>query len=321
MTVAAVSATAIAHPNVALVKYWGKRTGEDNVPATPSLSITLDGLSTRTTATADATFDADRVMLNGVLVRDSKIDACLARLKARGKSATHLRIESINDFPTAAGLASSASGFAALVVAVDAVLGLGMTDDERADEARRASASAARSLFGGFVTLETNRPQQLLPATDWPLGCVVAVCAESQKAVSSSEGMRASRDTSPFYEAWVDAAHRDYSVACEAVRNRDFHALAAVAEANCLAMHAVMLSSRPALIYWNEATVAVIHAVRELREAGTPVFFTIDAGPQVKAVCANDARRTVELALRRVGGVVRVIAAGIGEGARIEPSA
>ncbi len=315
-----VSATAVAHPNVALVKYWGKQPGEGNLPATPSLSITLDGLSTRTTVTADATLDADQVTLNGMVVHDPKIEACLNRLKARSRSATRLRVESVNDFPTAAGLASSASGLAALVVAADAALGLGLDADERADEARRASASAARSLLGGFVTLASDRPEQILTADAWPLACVVAVCTESRKPVSSGDGMRASSATSPFYAAWTDVARRDYTSACAAVAKRDFATLAAIAEANCLAMHAVMLSARPALIYWNEVTIAVIHAVRELRASGTPVFFTIDAGPQVKAICTSEARRAVELALRRVSGVMRIIASGIGQGARLEPA-
>lgn len=310
--------TAIAHPNVALVKYWGKRDGGDNLPATPSLSITLAGLSTRTAVTTDARLTADRVVLDGKVVNDPKINAALARLKQRAGKPASLLVETANDFPTAAGLASSASGFAALVTAVDAALKLGMTKTERADEARRASASAARSLLGGFVTLIDDQPMQLAQAADWPLSCVVAVCAEGPKSVSSGDGMRASRATSPFYAAWVEASHRDFETACSAVKERDFAALADVAQANCLAMHAVMLSTRPALIYWNDATIAVIHAVRALRAEGLPVFFTIDAGPQVKAVCLPDAKQRVEAAIGGVRGISRIITAHLGEGARIE---
>lgn len=310
--------TAIAHPNVALVKYWGKRDGRDNRPATPSLSITLAGLCTRTTVTADPQLTADRVVLDGKVVDDPKINAALGRLKRRARKPANLLVETANDFPTAAGLASSASGFAALVTAVDAALDLGMTHAERADEARRASASAARSLVGGFVTLIDDQPVQLATASDWPLACVVAVCAEGPKAVSSGDGMRASRATSPFYPAWVEASHRDFETACRAVRERDFAALADIAEANCLAMHAVMLSTRPALIYWNDVTIAVMHRIRALRAEGVPVLFTIDAGPQVKAVCLPDSKQRVEDEIRSIRGVSRTIAAHLGEGAHIE---
>jgi diphosphomevalonate decarboxylase len=317
-------AVATAHPNVALVKYWGKRPGPDNLPATPSLSITLGGLATRTAVTlADRDRD-DRTVLDGVVVRDAKIDACLARLRAyAGKRGGALDVDTRNDFPTASGLASSASGFAALVVAVDAALGLHLSPEQRADEARRASASAARSLQAGFVAFAGDdepaswQPRTILAPEDWPLEVVVAVCSPDAKAVSSSDGMRASA-TSPFWDRWLDTAVHDFARAKEAVTARDFDALATVAEANCLAMHAVMLSARPALVYWNGATVECVHRVRTLRRSGTEVFFTIDAGPQVKAVCTSLARPAVAAALADVPGVRRIIVSGLGAGARLE---
>lgn len=318
-------AAAIAHPNVALVKYWGKRAGPHNLPATPSLSITLAGLCTRTVVTADPSLAADRVVLDGVERRDAKIDVCLGRLRARaGHGAPHLHVETDNDFPTAAGLASSASGFAALVLATDAALGLGLDAVALADEARRASASAARSLLGGFVALDgdddpaTWQPVQWLAPADWRLDVVVAVCAGGAKAVSSGEGMARSRASSPFYGRWLETARADFDAARRIVETRDFEALGARAEANCLAMHAVMLAARPALAYWNAATVECMARVRDLRRLGVGAFFTIDAGPQVKAVCLPDARPAVEAALADAPGVERVIVATIGDGARLE---
>lgn len=312
------SVTAVAHPNVALVKYWGKRDDGDNVPATPSLSITLGGLTTRTTVSFAAASQSDRIMLNEREVRDAKIEACLARLKAMRAGAPALRVETRNDFPTAAGLASSASGFAALVTAVDALLELNLDTHALADQARRASASAARSLFGGFVALDGSRAEPLCGADEWPVSCVVAVCEEGEKSVSSSDGMTRSRKSSPFYEAWLTIAQRDFESAKHAVRNRDLATLGTIAEANCLAMHAVMQSSRPALLYWNASTVAVMHAIRELRADGTPVYFTIDAGPQVKAVCPPNVVARVAATLADIDGVSRTIESGLGEGARIE---
>jgi diphosphomevalonate decarboxylase len=318
-----MQATAEAHPNIALVKYWGKRDGPGNVPATPSLSITLGELRTRTRVTFDAALPTRQVVLNGTPIHDAKIDACLDRLIERaGRPLPPVRIETDNNFPTAAGLASSASGFAALVTAVDAALTLRMSADERAIEARRASASAARSLYGGFVTLTgaqdpatwLARPE--LDAAAWPLNVVIAICSSEQKAVSSSAGMSNSR-TSPYYDRWTEVARADFDAARRAVADRDFAGLAAVAEGNCLAMHAVMMSARPGLIYWTGATVECIRRVQQLRAAGTAVFFTIDAGPQVKAVCEPAAVREVHAALAAIASVKQVVAVGLGAGAHI----
>jgi len=318
-----VSAIAEAHPNIALVKYWGKRDGADNVPATPSLSITLSQLRTRTRVEIDRSLSEHSVRLNGAVVHDAKIDACVARLVARSDTPNaKLRIVTDNDFPTAAGLASSASGFAALVVALDGLLELNLSPADRSREARRASASAARSLHGGFVTLAGDaaadswiaRPE--LDAAAWPLAVVIAICSQKPKAVSSGAGMRQST-TSPFFSRWVEAGAADFVVARAAVANRDFDQLGAVAEANCLAMHAVMLSARPALVYWTGATVDCMDCVRRLRDVGERVFFTIDAGPQVKAVCAPASAERVRAALERVPGVERVLVVGLGDGARV----
>ena len=233
-----------------------------------------------------------------------------------------MRIDTDNNFPTAAGLASSASGFAALITAMDAALRLRMNDAERSTEARRASASAARSLYGGFVTLSGGddsaswvaRPE--LDAAAWPLAVVVAICSDKAKAVSSSAGMAQSQ-SSPFYARWTEIAAADFAGARAAVAARDFERLGTIAEANCLAMHAVMSSARPALSYWTGATVDCMERVRELRAGGEHVFFTIDAGPQVKAICDPESVDRVRNALAQVPGVKDVVAVGLGGPARV----
>ena len=322
----ALQATAEAHPNIALVKYWGKRDGPGNVPATPSLSITLAQLRTRTRVSFGPDATQRRITLNGAAVHDSKIDACIDRLLARAaRPLPPVQVETDNNFPTAAGLASSASGFAALITALDAALDLRMTDAELSDEARRASASAARSLLGGFATLSGGddanswiaRPE--LDASAWPLTVVIAICSDRPKAVSSGAGMLLSK-SSPFYGRWVEAAAADFAAARSAVAARDFARLGEIAEANCLAMHAVMLSARPALVYWTGATVECIERVRELRAGGERVFFTIDAGPQLKAVCEPDSVERVRAALEAVPGVKEVVSVGLGGAARVVPS-
>ena len=306
--------TALAHPNIALIKYWGKQDTTDNLPATPSIAITLSGLTTETVVRDAA---ADRFVLDGVEVDDRKIARFLADLRTKF-DIPPLEIVSSNDFPSSAGLASSASGLAALTTAIDAHCALGLTAAQRSGWARRGSASAARSIFGGFVTLEapTWTARQLLAEDEWPMSVVVAVTDTGAKPVNSTQGMTISRNTSPYYRAWEDSTPRDFERAAVAVANKDFDTLAPIAEHSSMKMHALMISSLPPLLYWNAASVACLNAVTQLRAAGVPVFATMDAGPQVKAVCLPDAAETVASTLSAQPGVVRIIQSGLGAGAR-----
>jgi diphosphomevalonate decarboxylase len=323
-----MQATAVAHPNIALIKYWGKSDVEQNIPAVGSLSITLDGLTTTTAVCFDSDLEEDEFLLGGQAAPGmaGRVTRCLELVRERVGVRTRARVESDNDFPTAAGLASSASGFAALVTAADAALDATIPRVELADMARRASGSAARSIFGGFVELRLTpggpsptETGQILEPSDWPLRVAVAVTETGPKEIGSTEGMVRTERTSPYYEDWVNTSEQDLAGARSAIAGRDFEALADVSESSCLKMHAVMLSARPGLVYWNGATVECIRRVRELRTDGVPVFFTIDAGPQVKAVCAPEAFDRVAAELAEVEGVQGVLASGLGEGARVVP--
>ena len=320
---------AIAHPNVAIVKYWGKQVAADaaarneNLPASPSLSIAMGALATRTVVRAAS---EDEIRINGKATSDAKVANLIAEMR-RVWRLPPLAVSTCNDFPTGAGLASSASGFAALVTAIDGAFVLGLSAAERSVWARRGSASAARSVVGGFAELEAGEggawaASPVLGKDAWPLEIVVAIVSEEAKRVPSSLGMERSRRTSPFYSAWVESTHDDFAAARQAVHGRDFAALSAIAESSCLKLHALMLSTRPGLLYWHAATLACIATVRRLQERGTQVFFTIDAGPQVKAVCMPGHGDAVAAALAATPGVVRVLRSGIGDGARcIDPGA
>jgi diphosphomevalonate decarboxylase len=316
-----------AGANFALIKYWGKADPRLNVPAVGSISITLDALWSETRVELDAALAADEFVLNGrVRPEDcAKVSACLDLLRARAGVGTRARITSRNNFPTGAGLASSASGFAALVTAGAAALGLSLSGREASILARQGSGSAARSVFGGFVEMHAGTApdgldsyaEPLLPADAWPLDVVIAVTATGEKEVGSRSGMTRSAMSSPYYPAWVAGQPADLDVARAAIRARDFAALAEVAEHNCLKMHAAAIAAEPPLLYWNGATVECLRAVGRLRAAGTPVFFTIDAGPQVKAVCLPGARTQVEAALRGVPGVFDLKTSRLGPGAEL----
>ena len=318
-----MQASAIAHPNVALIKYWGKRDTEQNLPATGSLSLTLAGLATRTRVSFDPALRADTVSVNGA--EDAKaavgVARCLDRLRAIAGSRDFARVDSENDFPTGAGLASSASGYAALVTAAAAALNIAGHDAERANIARQGSGSAPRSLYDGIVLLENTDDgiacRSVSAPAAWPLSVLVAVTSRAPKSVGSTEGMERSRLTSPCYPGWLETHPADLQAALESVACRDFEALAKVSEHSCLKMHALAMSAQPALVYWNAATMAAMQVVRDLRAAGTPVFFTIDAGPQLKAVCLPEAAPVIKAALSECPGVLELVECSLGEGAHV----
>jgi len=323
-----MQALAQAQPNIALVKYWGKRDARLNLPATGSLSITLESLWTRTRVVVEDSLEADTLSFDGRPARAAqteRVRRLLDDLRGRAGSRACARVETTNSFPTGAGLASSASGFAALVVAATEAFGLALDGAELSRIARAGSGSAARSIFGGFVEMHRGmapdgrdaHASPLLAAEAWPLEVVIAITSTGEKEVGSTEGMTCTALTSPYYDAWVAGSDVDIAAARDAVAARDFGALADVSEHSCLRMHALALSADPGIVYWNGATVEALRRVRELRRSGSAVFFTIDAGPQLKAVCQPaDAQRVAD-ALRDIPGVVKVLRSGLGAGARL----
>jgi len=320
-------AAAQAQPNIALIKYWGKRDVALNLPVVGSLSITLDSLWTRTSVQFDAALSQDEFLLDGR--RDDaqlrRVAKCLDLLRARAGTHVRARVESSNNFPTGAGLASSASGFAALIVAGNAALDLDLSLAEQSIFARRCSGSAARSIFGGYVEWTRGKRDDgsdslanpMLDASAWPLHVVVAITSKREKAIGSTEGMNRTADTSPYQRAWIDGQETDLVIARAAIQAHDFEKLADISEHSCLKMHALALAAQPGLLYWNAATMDCMHRVRALRASGVPVFFTIDAGPQVKAVCEPQAAAAVAAALREVPGVLDVVETGLGPAARL----
>ena len=314
-------ATARAQPNIALIKYWGKRDSHRNLPAVGSISVTLDELYTTMRVDLDGGLDLDELNVNGRAVPSMlpRVSRCLDSVL--GADRLRARVTSDSNFPIAAGLASSASAFAALVVAASAAGGRERSVDELAGLAGRASGSAARSLYGGFVELRNDDDgiavRTIFHRDAWPLRIIAAVTSKAPKPVSSGEAMEVSRKTSPFYSRWIEEQGMDLATARDAIIVRDFEKLASIAEHNCLKMHSVMWASRPPMVYWNAATLACLERVRELRAGGVAAFFTIDAGPQVKVFCLpGDEPRVID-ALSDAEGVEAVLTSGIGMGAAL----
>ena len=329
------AATAVAGTNIALVKYWGKRDAALNLPATGSLSLTLDGLGTRTTVRFSSALAADRFVLDGVPAdarASARVTVFLDRVRARAHTDARAEVVSDNTVPTASGLASSASGFAALAVAAARAAGLAASPAELSELARLGSGSAARSIFGGFVEMAPGAradgrdavaaPLELDAATAWrDVRLVVAVTSAEAKLIGSTEAMERTARTSPYYAAWIAGVADDLAEARAAIAARDLGRLGAVAERSTLRMHASALAAEPGIIYWNAATLAAMASVRALRAAGVAAFFTIDAGPHVKVLAASADAPRIANVLSETPGVLRTVVAAPGRGAHIvEPA-
>lgn len=320
--------TVVAHPNIALVKYWGKRDAALNLPAAGSLSVTLGPMHTRTTVSFGHAGD-DRFVLNDVVATGreaAKLTAFVERIRAHLPGLGALHMTSTNDFPTAAGLASSSSGFAALALATSQAAALPLTPSELSELARLGSGSAARSIFGGLVRMD---PGQLADGSDAvaspvdvpvdQLRVLVAVTVRGAKEVASTDGMNHTMETSPFYRAWIDTVAPAIDEAIAALRADDWDKLSMVCEASALQMHASAIAAVPGVLYWRGATVELIHAVRRQRAAGMPVFLTIDAGPHVKVFTRASHENAVAAWLRDVPGVLEVLHAAPAPGAVVVP--
>jgi len=316
-----VHAVAQANTNIALVKYWGKRDRAQNLPAVPSLSLTLSGLHTRTQVRFETYPGEDVLVLNGHLDRGparARVAQFLDLVRAQAGLRGRAEVRSANSFPTASGLASSASAFAALAAAATRAAGLTLPAPALSQLARRGSGSAARSIFGGFVELaESGAAQPLLPPEAWDVRMVIALATEAPKSVPSTVGMDRTAQSSPYFQAWVESHAEDMAAARQALTARDLPALGEVAERSCLKMHAAAMTAEPPVLYWSGVTVELLHRVRRLRDRGISAYFTIDAGPHVKVLCPPRDVETVEAALGEVPGVLRTYVAAPGAGVEI----
>lgn len=327
-----VSITARAGTNIALVKYWGKRDAALNLPAAGSLSLTLADLgSTTTVRFAPDAGDGegrDRVRLDG---RDAdekfagRVRRFLDLIRQRAGLALPAEVATSNTVPTASGLASSAAGFAALALAGSRAAGLEISPTELSELARRGSGSAARSIFAGFCEMSAGAladgsdavAHPILAHDAWDIRMCVAITSTSAKAIGSTAAMDRTARSSPYYAPWVASVAGDLAEARDAIAARDLPGLGLVAERSALRMHACAMAADPHILYWNPATLAAIGAVKVLRESGVHAYFTIDAGPHVKVLCAANDAPQVAAALATTPGVMRVLQLAPGPGAHI----
>jgi diphosphomevalonate decarboxylase len=325
--------TAVAHPNLALVKYWGQRDLVRQLPLNDSISVNLSGATTTTTVQFDAALEKDEFELDGArpsAAAAARVSAHMQRIRALADMATYARVHSRNSFPAGIGIASSASGFAALTLAATRAAGLALDSRALSSLARLGSGSACRSIPDGFAEWRTGTGEesyavQLAPPEHWDLQIVTVYFDPQPKAISSLEGHRAA-PSSPFFEARLQQLGGTLATVRRAVLERDFSTLGMAVEREALSLHLIAMSSKVAeqpqlsgIYYWQPETLALIHAVQRWRAEGLEVYFTLDAGPAVHLLCEAQSRAAL---LEAVGTLLptlegRLLVSTPGMGARV----
>ena len=313
--------TAYAHPNIAFIKYWGNRDDALRLPVNGSVSMNLAALRTKTSVTfRDDLKDGDVLTVNGQEVTGASLNRAakfmdeVRRLSGEERFA---EIVSENNFPMGAGIASSASAFAALALAGSAAAGLDLSERDCSRLARMGSGSACRSVPGGFCEWlygsgdADSVSVSIAPAEHWDLTDLIAVISGEHKKVGSSAG-HGMAATSPYQSARVADAPARIEKCRTAILNKDFAALAEVSERDCLLMHAVMMTSTPPLLYWEPASIALVKGVKAWREEGIPCFCTLDAGPNVHILCPSEAADEIRSRVERIPGVKDILSSGPG---------
>jgi diphosphomevalonate decarboxylase len=318
-------ATAIAHPNIAFIKYWGNRDNNLRLPVNGSISMNLNGLTTTTTVNCDASLKADTFTLNHHTVEGpglTRVSKFLDRVRDMSGERIFAQVVSENNFPTGAGIASSASAFAALSLAASRAIGLELDEAALSRLARTGSGSACRSVPAGFVEWRmgendaSSYAASIAAPEHWKLMDCIAVVRAAAKPTGSTEG-HAMAESSPLQAARVADAPRRLELCRKALLEKDFSALAAVIELDSDMMHAVMMTSSPALFYWEPASLALIKAIPAWRAAGVQAAYTLDAGPNVHVLCPFNQMESVRERLLAFPGVLQVLVASPGEGAKI----
>lgn len=314
-------ATAKAPTNIAFIKYWGRKDEVLRLPENGSISLCISELTTTTTVEFQEKLRQDEVMINGEdkAAEVRRVSRHLDLIRHQAGIATFAKVVSTNSFPTATGLSSSASGFAALTVAAANAAELQLSEKELSILARQGSGSACRSIPGGWVewidadTSDDSYAVSLFPADHWDIVDVVAVVSEGPKEVATSDGQKLI-DTSPFFEVRKAGMKQKIADIKRAIAKRDFTTFGEITEREALNMHAVMLTSNPALIYWTSGTLEIMKLCSAWRASGLEVYFTINTGQDIHLLVQKKDQDALLLRLRELESVrdvlVNVAAAG-----------
>jgi diphosphomevalonate decarboxylase len=318
--------TAVAHSNIALVKYWGKGDEKLRLPVNSSAAIALDNLTTTTTVEFREDLNVDEVELIGEGFEAGEVEKVskhLDRVREMAKMNLKAKVVSENSFPKAAGMASSASGFAALSVAAASAAGLNLNERELSILARQGSGSASRSVPGGVsvwhagTSSATSYAERIDYPKEWDLHVLLVMAEDTTaKKVGSTEGM-ALAATSPYFKTAVEEAEKDIERLRGAMKKGDWRAFGKVIEDECFRLHMLCMTTTPNILYWRGVTVEVFQKLLKIREQGVIAFFTVDAGQHVHVICQGKDVGEVKKSLSEVAGIKTIIECVIGEGAKI----
>lgn len=318
-------ATARAHPNIAFIKYWGNADDNLRLPVNSSISMNLDGLFAETTVIWDDSLQEDSLILNGDKAQGQALERVVQhmnRIRKRLNLKTFAQIESHNNFPTGTGIASSAAAFAALTVAACSAVDATISEKELSTIARIGSGSASRSVPAGFVewyaadTHEESYAESVAAPDHWDLVDVIAIVSDQHKKTGSQAGHPTAK-TSDLQNARIANAQQRLDIARSAILSRDFPTFAEVVEEDSNLMHAVMMTSRPPLFYWKPATLTIMERVREWRDEGLSVCYTLDAGPNVHCICIRKDAEVVRERLSHLSGILDIKVASVGGSAHV----
>ncbi|HET6444583.1 MAG TPA: diphosphomevalonate decarboxylase [candidate division Zixibacteria bacterium] len=322
-----MKATAIAGSNIAFIKYWGNQDDDLRIPMNGSISMTLDAAHTTTNVEFNPNLADDSFTLNGSHVNrkaTARVSKHLDHIRKIANSNLKAVVSSQNSFPTGAGIASSASGFAALTVAASKALRLDLTRSELGRIARLGSGSACRSIDGGFVewhpggSHEDSYAVPIAPSDHWDLVDIVAIISSEHKDYGSSTGHTLAH-SSPFYQARLGRVGDSLAQVRQAILEKDFAALGRLIEEEAIQLHVTAMTSIPSVLYWRAGTLNVIHALRSWRKSDpfVPGYFTIDAGANVHIISERKSVPALLENLKTVDGVEEMLVSHIGGEARV----
>lgn len=320
-----LSVTAKAHPNIAFIKYWGNQDDSLRLPSNGSISMNLASLNTTTTVTTNPKYVNDHLELNGAAQTGPalhRIQQYLNLIRKIYKQDEFLEVKSANNFPMSAGIASSASAFAALSTAVAHLFELHLSQKELSSIARLGSGSACRSIPPGYCEWKTGSRHEESYATSithenhWPLWDCITIVESRPKDVSSTKGHRMA-DSSPLQQVRIIDTPRRLDICRSAIINKDFGALSEIIELDSNMMHAVMMTSKPPIIYWQPASLLIMQEVKKMRKKGTAAAYTLDAGANVHVICTEESYKKVEDNLRDLPGIIEILKSPSGKGASV----
>lgn len=320
-----MKATAVAPSNIAFTKYWGKKDEVLRLPENGSISMCLSNLLTTTTVEFRAKYNQDQVIINGGGMEEGEAERVIKHLdRVRKMAGINLKakVVSNNNFPIATGLSSSASGFAALTLAASKAAGLNLSEKDLSILARQGSGSACRSIPAGFVewldgdTSKTSYAVQIFPPSHWDIADVVAVVSEGKKEVATSLGQKTA-SSSPFMKVRLSRMKEKNRLVKKLIRDKNFKEFGQLIESEALELHAIMLTQKPALIYWTPGTLRIMKLAGYWRVEGIPVYFTINTGQDIHLICEQKNVKKVVSKLKELDFVKNIIINNPGEGTRI----